>query len=139
MRSPTQQRLTLGISWIAGLIDSSTGIGLIFLPSFTLKLMGLHESSYSLPYIQFIGAFVLGIGSLYLWGLGFTKRQSSWIPLRYAWMATGWTRILVGMTTGILILKGTLLTTWVSVPLTDLSVGFFQLLWILSNRFPLND
>jgi len=54
-------------------------------------------------------------------------------------MATGWTRILVGMTTGILILKGTLLTTWVPVPLTDLSVGFFQLLWILSNRFPLND
>jgi hypothetical protein len=139
MVKPIQRKITRGISWLAGLTETLTGLGLIVQPVFTLKLMGLEESAASIPFIQFIGAFVLGIGSLYLWGLGLSKSQQSWTPLKHAWMATGWTRVLIGLTTGFLILNGSLSTGWASVPITDLSLGIFQLLWIAANRIPEND
>lgn len=122
-------------SKVFGFVDTITGLGLIFLPAFTLGLMGLDSADYSLSLVMFIGAFVLGVGSLYFMGLLLSRREKSLVALRHVWLATGWVRICVAIVTGALIARGGLDIRWVSVPLTDALVGGVQLSVVLWGRF----
>ena len=50
--------------WLAGLMDTATGLLLVFAPAFTLRLMGLAPSGD--VFVSFVGVFVLGVGVSYL-------------------------------------------------------------------------
>ena len=128
-----------GLSLIAGLMDTTTGLLLIFAPTMTLTLMNIPSESHPPELIGFIGAFVLANGSLYLWALGLGKLRTPWSILRYTWFATAWVRACVGITTGVFILKGQLIGAWATVPMTDLVIAAIQLYWIVSGKFPTDD
>jgi hypothetical protein len=54
----------------AGALDLFTGLGLVFLPASTLRLMG--ATPVGLPaetYLRFLGVFVGSVGFSYLWAL----------------------------------------------------------------------
>src|SRR6202035_4668394 len=60
---------------LTGLSDSSTGLLLILSPAFTLHLMRLHAASDALPFLSYIGAFVLSVGIACLYGALLTTRS----------------------------------------------------------------
>lgn len=140
MLSQNQNSLFIrGLSLVAGLMDSTTGLLLIFAPKTTLALMNVPSEAHPPELIGFIGAFVLANGSLYLWALSLGKLRNPWIILRYTWFATAWVRACVGITTGVFILKGQLIGAWATVPITDLVIAAIQVYWIVSGKFPMDD
>ncbi len=118
------------VSLLACVMDGGTGLFLVFAPAFTLGLMGLDSMGAPLPYLQFIGAFVFAIGTLYGVAWYYLKR-GSWVEWRMVWLATAWARLCVGSTVLGLILTGRLEVAWISVPVADLGLGLFQF-WYLA-------
>ncbi len=139
MKSSNQKRIVSLYSFISGVTDVSTGLGLVFLPAWTLALMGIDSSLYPLSIIRFIGTFVFGVGSLYLWGIYFQMKTGKWELLRMVWLATAWMRACVAVVTGWMVYSGDLAAGWISVPLTDALLGIFQFVWIGIGRFPRDD
>lgn len=125
----TVGKFPVWLSLLAGAMDTATGVFLIAAPALTLNLMGLSGETAPTAYLQFIGAFVFAIGSLYLWGfcLLARKRLLEW---RVIWIATAWARFCVGITVGFLILIGRLPVMWISVPLADLGLAMVQVLYL---------
>ncbi len=139
MKESSQKRIVGLYSFIAGFSDTSTGLGLVFLPAWTLALMGIDSSQDPLSMISFIGAFVFAVGSLYFWGLYLYRKNSKWEMLRMVWLVTAWIRACVAVVTGWMVLSGDLAAGWISVPITDALLGIFQFFWIGSGRFPEDD
>lgn len=127
--------VTLVYTLLAGLADTLTGIGLILMPAFTLKLMGIDPVHHQLPLVRFIGAFVAATGSLYLLGLSKRSLPAFWNRLESIWAATAWIRTWVAAVTTWMILTGDLSLSWVAVPLTDSILATFQFIWIKTGRF----
>ncbi len=66
--------------WLAGLMDTATGLLLVFAPAFTLRLMGL--TPFGDVFVSFVGVFVLGVGLSYLVmipGREPARRESQWL------------------------------------------------------------
>jgi hypothetical protein len=104
---------------LTGLSDASTGALLIISPVFTLRLMGLHVPADSLPYLSFIGAFVLSVGLSCLYGAYLIARCASVPRLEMVWLLTAFTRSGVAIFVVTQILTQTLETGWVTVALSD--------------------
>ncbi len=121
---------------LAGLADTLTGLGLIWLPSQTLQLMGVDPSAHQLALIRFIGAFVFATGSLYVWAFIIHKVMNKWIHIRVTWFVTAWIRICVAAVTLSMIVSGDIVCAWLPVPLTDGILAGLQLFWIFTRRFP---
>ncbi len=136
MKRSRQVQGTLLIAAVAGVMDSLTGLLLWAAPAMTLSLMWIEAAAGSLVYIQFIGAFVLGVGSLYLLGLWVALRQKQWAFLRTVFIATAWIRIVIFLFGMISITSGGLALAWISVPLTDAAVALVQLIWIRKGGVP---
>lgn len=118
-------KFAIWICLLAGAMDASTGALLVAVPRVALSLMGLEPQGEPLAYLQFIGAFVFAVGSLYLWGwylLG-RNRVREW---RALWIATAWARTCVGVTVLGLMLSGRLAMAWASVPVADLGLAAIQ-------------
>lgn len=107
-------------------MDTSTGVLLLLVPSLSLTLMNLGETTAPIAYLRFIGAFVFAVGTLYFaaWRLADLGRLVEW---RILWLATAWARLCVGTTVSILIASGALEVGWVSVPVADLGLGVYQM------------
>ena len=127
------------LTWLAGAMDTATGLLLILAPHFTLDLMQVPMEENSGALLGFIGAFVLANGSLYLWAWGISQHKSSWSVLSHAWLATAWIRLCVGITTTIFIMNGKLPPAWATVPASDLLLAGVQFYWIAAGRFPEDD
>ena len=82
---------------LIGLSDTLTGALLIIAPEFTLRLMGLHVPSDALPYVSFIGAFVLSVGLACLYGAIVMARRGSPCTLEAVWLLTAITRASVAI------------------------------------------
>lgn len=123
---------------LLGAMDTASGFLMFVAPAFTIRLMGISES-YQDVLIRFIGAFVFGVGSLYLLALGWSKLTRSWQALRIVWMGTGWIRLCVGLGTSVFIMQGQLSIAWITVPLADLLTAAFQIATVLSGKFPKDD
>jgi hypothetical protein len=54
-----KRRILLAYQLITGLSDGITGLLLIFAPALTLRLMRLAAPSAALPFLSYVGAFVL--------------------------------------------------------------------------------
>lgn len=129
------------VNWsrLFGLMDSITGLGLIFLPGVILRIMGLTPDIYTISVVMVVGAFVFAVGNLYFMGLMLSRREESYYPLRCIWNATAWVRVCVSMVMGYLVFSGGLEKGWVTVALTDSLVGIGQLATILLGWFPSNE
>jgi hypothetical protein len=110
---------------LTGLSDSSTGLLLILSPASTLHLMRLHAASDALPFLSYIGAFVLSVGIACLYGAFLTTRSGFTAKLEVVWLLTAITRGIVAVFVITQILAGTLETGWITVAVSD---GGFALL-----------
>ena len=130
------------MKWLAllsgawGLTDTATGLGLLLFPELTLRAMGVGDQGDAWAFVRFIGAFVFATGSLYLGALWYGRMRGQPEALRYAWMATGWTRLCVATATTVLIASGELERAWWPVPVADGMIGAFQAYALGSKLFP---
>jgi hypothetical protein len=120
-----KRHLLLGYQMVTGLSDTSTGLLLLFKPALTLRLMRLHALSNTLPFLSYIGAFVLSVGIACLYGALLATRVGSGSKLEVVWLLTGITRGLVAMFVFTKILTGVLEAGWMTVAFSD---GIFAIL-----------
>ena len=66
--------ILIGYQLLIGVSDTATGILQVVAPAFTARLMHLHVPSDALPYLAYIGAFVLSVGLAGLYGARLTFR-----------------------------------------------------------------
>lgn len=118
--------ILFGYQLLIGLSDTLTGALLVVAPEFALRLMGLHAPADALPYLSFIGAFVLSIGLACLYGALVVVRRGSPCKLEVVWLLTALTRASVALFVGGQILANTLETGWVSVALFDGACALIQ-------------
>ena len=111
---------------LTGLSDSSTGVLLIVAPATTLHIMRLHASQDALPYLSYVGVFVLSVGIACLYGGGLLATRPVLVQkLEAVWLLTAITRGLVAIFVVAKIVSGSLESGWITVALTD---GAFALL-----------
>jgi hypothetical protein len=111
--------LILGYQLLTGLSDASTGALLIVAPAFTLRVMGLHVPGDALPFISFIGAFVLSVGLSCLYGALVVARRGSPCVLETVWLLTALARGSVAIFLVTQILGHALELGWLTVAVTD--------------------
>ena len=105
--------LLLAYQLLTGLSDTITGILLCAAPAFTLRMMGVHAPPDALPYIGYIGAFVLSVGLACLYGARIMHLPSSVDRLEIVWFLTALSRAAVAF-----------------YLLPEISIGAFQPVWL---------
>ncbi len=110
----------------AGLSDATTGALLCAAPQFTLRLMGLHTAQGSLPYLSYIGAFVLSVGMSYLYGAVLIAIEAPPERMEIVWLLTAFTRSAVAIYVLKSVLAGDLETGWITVALFDAACAMIQ-------------
>ncbi len=126
-----KQRVLLVFCLTAGLMDGFSGCLLMFVPELALKLMQVAPvAPEATVFIRFVGAFVFGVGSLYLFSLLPVLRTGRWSAVRFVLLATAWLRGVIFVFTSVSILSGALAWAWLTVPLTDGVLAVFQL-WVV--------
>jgi hypothetical protein len=109
----------LGYQLLIGFSDTLTGALLIVAPEFTLGLMRLHAPTGSLPFLSFIGAFVLSVGLACLYGGLLMAQRGSPSRLEIVWLLTAFTRASVAIFVVTQILAQTLEAGWMTVAVSD--------------------
>jgi len=120
------RRLLLVYQLLTGLSDASTGALLIFDPAWTLRLMHLQVPADALPFVSFVGAFVLSVGIACLYGAILATGEASAPKLEVVWLLTAITRGLVAIFVAAKILSGSLETGWAIVAISDGILALFQ-------------
>ena len=113
---------------LTGLSDTSTGLLLIVAPELTLRLMRVAVPSDALPYLSWIGAFVLSVGLACLYGALLTRRMLFAQKLEVVWLLTALTRACVALFVLAQCLAGHLAAGWLTVAATDGLFAIFQAL-----------
>jgi len=111
--------ILLAYQSVIGLSDTITGALLIIAPEFTLRLMGLHVQPDALPYLAFIGAFVLSVGLACLYGALVMARRGRQCTLHAVWLLTAFTRASVAVFVVTQVLGQTLEPGWLTVAASD--------------------
>lgn len=122
------RRLLLAYQLLTGLSDTGTGLLLIVAPATTLHLMRLHTTPSALPYLSYIGVFVLSVGIACLYGALLVNWPAMTQKLEVVWLLTAITRALVAIFVIAKIVSGTLEPGWITVALTDGAFAFLQFL-----------
>ena len=121
-----KRRLILAYQLVNGLLDTSTGLLLLFSPAATLRLMNLHATAENFPFLSYIGAFVLSLGSAYLYGAFLTTQPAFLQKLRVVWLLTGITRAVVAIFLIASISRGAFDAGWTGVAITDGVLALIQ-------------
>ncbi len=122
-----KRRFLLGYQLLTGLSDTSTGTLLIAVPATTLYLMRLHASPESLPFLSYVGVFVLAVGIACLYGAWLLATYPVLVQkLQTVWLLTAITRGLVAVFVVAKVLSGSLERGWITVALTDGAFALFQ-------------
>jgi hypothetical protein len=119
-------RLLLGYQVLTGFSDGSTGLLLLFAPALTLRLMGLHVAAEALPFLSYIGAFVLSVGIACLYGASLVGRHGVAAKLEVVWLLTAITRGLVAVFVVTQIVAGRLEGGWITVAFSDGGLALLQ-------------
>jgi hypothetical protein len=122
MRHP----ILLGYQLLTGLSDSLTGALLIVAPALTLRLMGLHVPSEAMPFLSFIGAFVLSVGLSCCYGAWIVYCSTSMQRLEAVWLLTAITRSAVAIFVISAVVAGSLEAGWLTVAASDGSFALVQ-------------
>ena len=109
----------LAYQWVTGLADALTGILLYLAPGFTLRMMGVHAPEDAMPYIGYIGAFVLSVGLACIYGALLVRVCACVERIETVWVLTAFTRAAVAVYVLQAIVTGKLEAAWVSVVLFD--------------------
>jgi hypothetical protein len=123
-----KRNLLLGYQVLTGLSDTSTGLLLIFAPATTLQLMKLHPVTEALPFLSYMGVFVLSVGIACLYGAWLAKAPVQAEKLEVVWLLTAITRALVASFVVAKVASGTLESGWITVAATD---GLFALVQLI--------
>jgi hypothetical protein len=83
--------------WSTALSDTVAGVLLCIAPAFTLRRMGVHVPDQVLPYIGYIGAFVLSVGFSCLYGALLVERRALGKRLEVVWLLTAFSRSAVAL------------------------------------------
>ncbi|MGD0832425.1 MAG: hypothetical protein ABR907_15935 [Terracidiphilus sp.] len=113
------RRVLIGYQLLIGISDMATGALLITAPTFALGLMHLQPPADALPFLAFIGAFVLSVGLACLYGALVTIRRGSPCKVEVVWLLTAITRASVAIFIAVQILTHTLEAGWLSVVFSD--------------------
>jgi hypothetical protein len=111
--------ILLGYQLLIGISDTLTGALLIVAPELTLRLMHLHVPSDALPFLGFIGAFVVSIGLSCLYGAWLIACGGSLARVETVWLLTAFTRSAVAIYLLSQILGNTLEVGWFTVAASD--------------------
>jgi hypothetical protein len=111
---------------LTGFSDTSTGLLLIFSPSLTIGLMGLHVAPNTLLFLSYIGVFVLSVGLACFYGAALTRTPASLQKLEVVWLLTAITRGLVAAFIVWKILTGLLEPGWAAVAISDGAFAVLQ-------------
>jgi hypothetical protein len=120
------RRILISYQLLIGFSDTITGVLLMVAPVFTMDLMRLHAPADALPYISFIGAFVLSVGLSCLYGARLMFRRASPCMLKVVWLLTAITRASVAIFVLAQILSQTLELGWLTVAFMDGACVLFQ-------------
>ena len=118
--------ILVGYQLLIGCSDTVTGALLMIAPAFTLGLMRLHAPTDALPYISFIGAFVLSVGLSCLYGAILMIRSGSLSKLKIVWLLTAITRASVAIFIVAQVFSHALEMGWITVAATDGACVLFQ-------------
>jgi hypothetical protein len=113
---------------LAGLCDVTTGVLLVFAPSWTLTLMGVRHIPHPNDFASFIGAFVLSVGISYLYAARLPMNAANAPRWQTVWSLTALSRTSVAGFLAWKILTGHLESAWLTVAFTDGLLAVFQ--WI---------
>ena len=125
---PERAGLITLLSLGAGLLDSATGALLLSVPDLTLRMFGA-----TLPggggdiLMRFVGAFVLGVGLAYLWGLASSRTDVRRNRLLGVWGATAAVRTCVALFTLTAVSTGGLPSAWLVVSASDAVLAIVQI------------
>ncbi len=111
--------LLLGYQLVTGLSDTSTGALLMVAPDLTLRLMRLHVQADALPFLSFIGAFVLSVGLSCLYGGWLLHRAEGASKLEVVWLLTAITRGAVAIFVVTAVMSHRLEAGWLTVAACD--------------------
>jgi len=114
-----KRRILLVYQLLTGISDTSTGILLVLAPALTLHLMKLHSVPDALPFLSYVGVFVLSVGLACLYGAKLTTPRVRAEKLEVVWLLTAVTRALVAFFVLAKVFSGTLESGWVTVAITD--------------------
>jgi len=122
-----KRRLLFAYQFLAGLSDTSTGLLLVFAPATTLHLMKLQPAPDALPFLSYVGVFVLSVGIACLYGALLLARPSKPEKLEVVWLLTAVTRGLVALFVIVKVVSGALEPGWLTVAVTDALFATFQI------------
>jgi hypothetical protein len=115
--------------WNAGVgaMDACTGLLLLFVPTLTLRLMGLQAiGAEARIFLSWMGAFVFGVGASYFFALrGRSPEEGEMI-----WKMTALVRAVIACFVVTKVVQGALEPLWLSVAATDAFVALVQLIGI---------
>ncbi len=121
-----KHRLLLSYQMLTGISDTSTGMLLIVEPELALRVMRLHVSTNTLPFLSFVGVFVLSVGIACVYGAVLATRTISVPKLEVVWLLTAITRTIVALFIVSKILLGTLEGGWLIVAISDGAFALVQ-------------
>jgi len=123
-----RHRLLLAYQLLTGLSDTSTGILLLAAPALTLHLMRLEAPAAALPYLSYIGAFVLSTGLACFYGALLITSHRFTEKLEVVWLLTAITRATVALFVLTKVATGALPAGWITVALSDGALAVLQLI-----------
>lgn len=111
-----------------GTMDALTGVLLMAVPGFTLRLMGLAVPAGEWIWVSWIGAFVFAVGACYFFALRPLVDRESRIGCAMVWRMTASARTVVALFLIGKIVSGALDRGWATVAITDAIVATVQ--WV---------
>jgi hypothetical protein len=122
-----KRRLLYGYQFVTGLSDTSTGVLLIASPVMSLRMMRLQAPQDALPYLSYVGIFVLSVGIACLYGCRLLATRPVLVQkLETVWLLTAITRGLVAIFIIAKISSGSLESGWITVALIDGAIALLQ-------------
>lgn len=118
--------ILFGYQLLTGLSDACTGAMLIIAPELTLRLVGMQVPTDALPFLSFIGAFVLSVGLICLYGALLIRRSGCVSKLEVVWLVTAITRASVAVFVLSQVTGGALESSWLTVAVFDGACATFQ-------------
>ncbi len=118
----SRRTLLLAYMVLAGLADTSTGLLLVVVPRFTLRLMHIQTPPQPIEFAGYLGVFVLAVGLSYLWA------ASCWTlaEWRVQWWITALTRTLVAGFLLVEVAGGRMEPAWITVAAADGAMAALQ-------------
>ncbi len=111
--------ILIGYQVLIGLSDTLAGTLLIIAPELALRLMRLDVAADALPFLSFIGAFVLSVGLACFYGVFVIAHRGSPCKVGVVWVLTAITRASVAIFIAAQILAHTLEAGWLTVAISD--------------------